>query len=116
MLKLAHLPGRAVLAVTGEDRISYLNGLVSNDVAGVAPGRCVWAALLTPQGKWLADFFVHADGDRLLLDVEAAQAAMIAQRLLRFRLRAKIAIAPLDWAVHAAWGRRRSACRRARGT
>ena len=45
------LPGRAVLSVTGADRVAFLNGLVSNDVADVAPGRAVWAALLTPQGK-----------------------------------------------------------------
>jgi folate-binding protein YgfZ len=103
MAKLAHLPARAVLAVTGEDRTAFLNGLVSNDMAEAAPGRCVWAALLTPQGKWLADFFAHADADRLLLDVDAAQAVMIAQRLLRFRLRARVAIEPLAWSVHAAW-------------
>ena len=51
--------------------MSFLQGLVSNDVAEAAPGRAVWAALLTPQGKWLADFFILADGERLLLDCEA---------------------------------------------
>ena len=54
-----------------------------------APGRAVWAALLTPQGKWLADFFIFAEGDRLLLDVEAAQRDDLVRRLTRFRLRAK---------------------------
>jgi folate-binding protein YgfZ len=100
---IAHLPDRAVLAVTGADRVSFLNGLVSNDVALVAPGRAVWAALLTPQGKWLADFFLFADGERLLIDCEAAQAALITQRLSRFRLRADVAIAATSMAVHAAW-------------
>ncbi len=103
MTKLAYLPGRAVLALTGDDRISFLNGLVSNDVSLAAPGRAVWAALLTPQGKYLADFFVLADGARLLIDCEAAQRDMLRQKLSRFRLRADVAIAPLDLAVHAAW-------------
>ncbi len=93
-----------MLEVTGEDRVSFLQGLVSNDVAEARPGQAVWAALLTPQGKWLADFFILSDGERLLLDCEAAQSAMLAQRLTRFRLRAKVAIAPVPLQVHAAWG------------
>ncbi len=103
MSKLAHLPDRAVLAVSGDDRVSFLQGLVSNDVAEAAPGRAVWAALLTPQGKYLADFFILAEGARLLLDCEAGQAAMLAPRLARFRLRARVAIAPAPFAVYVGW-------------
>ncbi len=101
---LAPLPGRSVIEISGDDRVSFLQGLVSNDVAEAAPGRAVWAALLTPQGKWLADFFILADGERLLLDCEAGQAAMLAQRLTRFRLRAKVAVQPAPLLVYAAWG------------
>jgi folate-binding protein YgfZ len=102
-MTLAHLPDRTVLAVTGEDRVAFLQGLVSNDVSHAEPGRAVWAALLTPQGKWLADFFILSDGDRLLLDCESAQAPDLARRLLRYRLRARAAINPTALAVHAAW-------------
>jgi folate-binding protein YgfZ len=65
----------------------------------------VWTALLTPQGKWLADFFVIADGERLLLDVERGQAAMIVPRLAKFRLRAKAVLrdASDELFVHVAW-------------
>ena len=104
MTRTAHLTTRAVLAITGQDRVAFLNGLVSNDVAEAAPGRAVWAALLTAQGKWLADFFIFAEADRLLLDCEAGQAAMLAQRLGRYRLRADVAIVPADLRVFAAWG------------
>jgi hypothetical protein len=104
MTSIAHLPDRGVVAVAGPDRVAFLQGLVSNDVALVAPGRAVWAALLTPQGKWLADFFILADGERLLLDVERAQAAMVVQRLGKFRLRSKVSLSVLDdWQVHVAW-------------
>ncbi len=103
MPQIAHLPNRSVLSVTGDDRVSYLQGLVSNDVAQAAPGRAVWSALLTPQGKWLADFFIFAECDRLLLDVEAAQQADLARRLTRFRLRAKVAVEPDPLQVYAAW-------------
>ena len=100
---LAHLPGRSVLRVEGDDRVSFLQGLVSNDVAEVAPGRAVWAALLSPQGKWLADFFVLSDGAALLLDCEAAQAPTLATKLSRFRLRARVSVAPSPLQVFAGW-------------
>jgi folate-binding protein YgfZ len=102
----AHLPERGVVEVTGADRVAFLQGLVSNDIAAAEPGHSVWAALLTPQGKWLADFFVIPDGERLLLDCVRDQAAMLVTALGRFRLRAKVALrdASADFAVHAAWG------------
>jgi tRNA-modifying protein YgfZ len=103
MTKLATLDQRAVLAVEGEDRIAFLQGLVSQDMALAAPGIAVWSALLTAQGKWLADFFVFAEADRLLLDVEAGQAEMIATRLLRYKLRSRVAVTPLAWVVQVAW-------------
>ena len=103
MTELARLPQRSVLAVTGADRVAFLNGLVSNDVAAAAPGQAVWAALLTAQGKWLADFFILAQADRLLLDCAADQAGMVAQRLSRYRLRADVAVEPTALHVFAAW-------------
>jgi tRNA-modifying protein YgfZ len=104
MTRLAALPERAVVEVGGEDRMTFLQGLVSNDVAQAAPGRAVWAALLTPQGKWLADFFILADADRLLLDCERGQVPLLLQRLARFRLRSKVTLRAADeLSVHAAW-------------
>ncbi len=104
-MPIATLTDRAVLEVTGEDRLAFLQGLVSNDVATATPGHAIWSALLTPQGKWLADFFLTAETDRLLLDAEAAQAEMLMARLLRFRLRSKVAMEVLPgWAVQAGWG------------
>jgi folate-binding protein YgfZ len=104
MTRLAALPDRDVIEVSGEDRVGFLQGLVSNDVAEAAPGRAVWAALLTPQGKWLADFFIFSDGERLLLDCEHAQAPALLQRLSRFRLRSKAALRTADeLRVYAAW-------------
>jgi hypothetical protein len=104
MMQCAELPDRSVIEVGGEDRLGFLQGLVSNDVNQAAPGRAVWAAFLSPQGKWLADFFILSDGDRLLLDCEANQAAALGQRLSRFRLRSKVSIAGRDdLRVYAIW-------------
>lgn len=103
MTYLALLPSRAVIEVAGEDRVGFLQGLVSNDVTKATPGSAVWAALLTPQGKWLADFFILSDGQRLLLDCEAADTAMLVQKLSRFRLRSRASIAAVPLSVHVAW-------------
>lgn len=105
-MSLAHLPDRGVLEVSGPDRAAFLQGLVSNDVIKAAPGAAVWSALLSPQGKWLADFFVIAAGEVFLLDAERAQVPDLVQRLGRFRLRSQVALrdASEEWHVHAAWG------------
>ena len=104
-MPIAYLPDRGVVEISGEDRATYLQGLISNDVAALAPGQAVWAALLTPQGKWLADFFVLAQPDRFLLDCERTQAEMLVAKLSRFRLRSKVALrdASAEFAVHAGW-------------
>jgi folate-binding protein YgfZ len=103
MIKIATLDHRAVIAVAGEDRVAFLQGLVSQDMELAEPGRALWSGLLTPQGKWLAEFFAFSDGDRLMLDVEAAQRETIATRLLRFRLRSRVTIIPQPHVVQVAW-------------
>ncbi|RMH48441.1 MAG: folate-binding protein [Alphaproteobacteria bacterium] len=90
--------GRTVLAVTGQDRERFLQGLVTNDVGKLADGP-VYAALLTPQGKYLADFILLADGERILLDVATSLADTLVQRLEMYRLRADVAIRPTDLGV-----------------
>jgi hypothetical protein len=101
----AELGGRAVLRLSGTDARGFLQNLVTNDVACVGPQRSVYAALLTPQGKYLFDFFVCQLGDDLLLEAEAGRLAELAKRLAMYRLRAKVEIAADEsLRVFAAWG------------
>lgn len=97
------LNSRAVIRLSAqeeaEDARAFLQGLVTNDVAGPLP---CWAALLSPQGKVLFDFLVWDDGSDLLLDCEASQAEALVKRLSLYRLRRKIGIA-LDPALGAHW-------------
>jgi hypothetical protein len=83
--------GRKVLRIGGADRVHFLQGLVTNDVARLKDGL-VWAAILTPQGKYLADFFLKDEGAAILLDADAGQAPGLAQRLGLYRLRADVTI------------------------
>lgn len=94
------LAERAVLRASGEDVRGFLQGLVTNDVASLAPGRPLWAGLLTPQGKVLFDFLLWADGSDVLIDVEAAQVEAVSRRLGLYRLRRAITIEPDPLAVH----------------
>src|ERR1700719_4497085 len=86
------LEDRGVLAVSGPDRRSFLQGLVSNDVEKVAADRAVYAALLTAQGKYLHDFIMVEEGETIWLDAEAARLADLKRRLSIYRLRAKVEI------------------------
>ena len=86
---------RAIIAVSGNDRESFLQGLVTNDLGKLGDGL-VYAALLTAQGKYLADFFLVPRGDTILIDAKAEQAEALVRRLSMYRLRAAVTIAPTD--------------------
>lgn len=90
---------RTILAVTGADREAFLQGLVSNDVRKLATDGIVYAALLTAQGKYLADFFLVGDGERILIDVATPLASDLLRRLSMYRLRAAVQIVPVDLSV-----------------
>lgn len=98
------LPHRATIAVQGEDRVAFLQGLVSNDMALVENGAAVWAAFLTPQGKFLHEFFAVPHGDTVLLECERARRDDLITRLSRYRLRAKATVAAAPYDVAVAWG------------
>jgi folate-binding protein YgfZ len=88
------LADRAVLRLSGEDVRSFLQGLVTNDVAAASANAPVWAALLTAQGKVLFDFLLWADGEDVLIDCERDAAEALAKRLALYRLRRPIRIEP----------------------
>src|SRR5215472_5726498 len=86
------LEDRAVLAIAGPDRVSFLQGLVSNDVARVSSERAIYAAFLTAQGKYLHDFMLVERDETLWLDGERARLADLKRRLSMYRLRAKVTL------------------------
>ena len=87
------LPHRSVIALTGTDRVEFLQGLISNDTTKVSPGQAIWAALLTPQGRFLNDMFVaDAGGETLLLETERERAPALAKKLSMYTLRSKVKV------------------------
>ncbi len=109
-MSVSRLFDRAVIRLSPteaqEDVRGFLQGLVTQDTSATLP---LWAALLTPQGKALFDFFLWADGNDILIDCEASQAEALARRLSLYRLRRKIAIGveptfAVYWSVEAKEG------------
>lgn len=107
-MTIAHLPQRGVIELEGPDRVTFLQGLVSNDVAKATPDRCVWAALLTAQGRYRAEFFIFATQTSLLLDAPRSAIPDLLTRLGRLKLRSKVTLTDRceQFAVHAAWNER----------
>ena len=98
------LSHRGVVRVGGDDRRAFLQGLVSNDVAMATAANAVYAALLTPQGKFLHDMFILAVKDAFLIDCEAARADDLLRRLASYKLRSKVTFENLGnafdvWAI-----------------
>jgi len=108
-MQAAVLPDRGVVKLFGDDTRPFLDRLVTSDIDTLQPGEARFAALLTPQGKILFDFFVveasPEDGSGFFLDCPRALSADLAKRLSFYRLRAKIAIEDMSdrLAVMAAW-------------
>lgn len=108
-MKAAFLPDRGVVKVSGEDARDFLNGLVTTDMAPLAPGSGRFGALLTPQGKIIVDFLIteapSGHGGGFLIDCPRALAQALADKLGFYRLRAKVAVENLSdsLGVVAAW-------------
>ena len=101
------LKDRGVLSIDGPDARTFLQGIITNDIDRVDPARAIYAALLTPQGKFLFDFFIADDGaGGLLLDTRHDRISALVERLDFYRLRAKVRIRDVseDWQVSALVG------------
>ena len=108
MSALLYVPlgDRGVVSVDGPEAGSFLQGLISNDIERVTGARGIYAALLTPQGKFLHDFFVLRRGAGYLLDCEGPRTGDLGRRLMAYRLRADVALADAteDYRVIALFG------------
>ena len=86
------LSDRSVLQISGDDAVSFLQGLVSNDVNKLSPRNAIYCAFLTAQGKYLHDFFITNLGTNLYLDCEASRISDLIRRLNIYKLRSRVDI------------------------
>lgn len=104
--KLALLPDRGAVTITGEDARKYLQGVMTNDINFIDQQPALHAAMLSPQGKILFDFFIVPIGDGFILETARDKAAELAQRLKMYKLRFKVEVedASPNYTVAAIWG------------
>ncbi len=104
-MPFANLEDRAMLHLTGVDTHAFLQGLLTSDIAALAPERPLWAALLSPQGKALFDMILFDDGGGgVWMDCEASRADDLARRLTMYRLKRAVTIERSPVGVLAGWG------------
>lgn len=84
---------RTILSVTGDDRVSFLQGILTSDITKLNDDKIQFSSLLSPQGKILHDMFLVAWDNAILIDCDAALAETLVKRLNLYKLRAKVTIA-----------------------
>lgn len=91
-MQFSPLPHRGFIRIQGDDARSFLQGIISNDTMAVTKDHAVYACFLTPQGKYLADFFLYEHGDALLLEVDKSLLPDLLKRLTMYKLRSKVTL------------------------
>ena len=89
-LNFTFLDRRGIISVSGEDSTAFLQGLISNDVEKVTGEHAAYGALLTPQGKFLYDFFMAHHGDAVFMDSEGDRLEGLIRKLKMYKLRSKV--------------------------
>lgn len=104
-MKYAYLDNRGLISVTGDDAQSFLQGIITNDVTHLTADKPLYACFLTPQGKYLADFFMYQQDDVILLDVDQALLQNLLKRMTMFKLRSKVVLEDVSehYTIHAVW-------------
>ncbi|TAX71320.1 folate-binding protein [Rhizobium leguminosarum] len=99
------LKDRSLLFVSGAEAQSFLQNLITTDIAALEADEARPGALLTPQGKILFDFMIWRDGEGYTIETDAGQRDGLLKRLTMYKLRAAVALAPsTEEGVTVSWG------------
>lgn len=88
-VRAERLSDRGIIRISGPDAQNFLQGVITNDLKALRPGRAQYSALLTPQGKYLYDFILHLDEGSLIVECERERTGELLKRFTLYRLRAK---------------------------
>ncbi|MCE2992412.1 MAG: hypothetical protein LW825_05820 [Candidatus Jidaibacter sp.] len=100
-MQTIHLKSRAVIQLTGRDAVKFLQSLITNDATKISNLEYMYAFMLTPQGRFLYDFFIIKTDDSILLDCQAARINEICAKLQMYKLRSEVEICQTDLKVYA---------------
>lgn len=100
------LPHRTCLKISGADAEAFLQGIISNDITKADNGNAIYATLLTPQGKFLFDFFIVRLGDDYIFDCEVEKIDGLVEKLNLYRLNAEVIFEKMpDMNIYFIWGK-----------
>ncbi len=104
-IHITQLPQRAIIEIQGEDKSAFLQGLITNDIFLVKPDHAIYATLLTPQGRFLFDFFIVEKEEYYFIDAEASRIEDLLKKLSIYKLRSKVQLKLRpDLKVYTLWG------------
>lgn len=95
-MTLTRLNNRAVITITGQDRLTFLEGLLTNRVNDMQKGDARYAGLLTPQGKVISEIILYATDQALILEIAKERQQVVIQRLKLYKMRADVTIEAAD--------------------
>ncbi len=106
MANYAYDDSRSFISLTGKDCASFLQGIITNDIHKVTDSNSIYTALLTPQGRYLFDFFVFKNTDGLMIDVDKERQEDLVKLLKKYKLRSDVEIKRIygDSLVRCAFG------------
>lgn len=87
---ISRLPSRGVIRVDGPQALPFLQGIVTTDLDDLAAGTALPGALLSPQGKIIADFLISRDGNGVLIDLDRDRLPVVLKRLQLYKLRSEV--------------------------
>ncbi len=87
---------RALITLTGADVISFLQGIITQDIADMQESECRFGAMLSPQGKWQHDFFLIRTAEGIAVDIAAHHRDIFIKKLKLYKMRADVHITPRD--------------------
>ena len=90
------LENRGLISITGDDAKEYLQNIITNDINKVSKINSIFAALLSPQGKYLFDFFVIKDSEGYLIDCDGKSVKELVVNLSKYKIRSKVEIKDLS--------------------
>ena len=86
------LENRGLISVTGDDAKEFLQNIITNDIKKVSKNNSIFSALLSPQGKYLFDFFVIKDDEGYLIDCDGSLSKELIKNLYKYKIRSKVNI------------------------
>lgn len=105
MINAARITDRGILKISGPDRLTFLQGLVTNDVAQLTQDHSLYGLLLTSQGKHFFDLFFTVVGDEWWIEADRARLDELKKRLSLYKLRSNISIdIDLEQHIFCLWG------------